>query len=196
MVAVSGTNVLHLGILDWHEGSVKIEHLVIVLKHDLSACEGKGWLGWAALSHSCTYFGLSRPGHTKITGFWCLLGALDQTRAGPLWQCHLCSLPTWCHRWGMALGALPAWLWSLGTPGTDPLLALQETSPAWEALKGSQAPGSEFPGIQGAQNKARRAAQPPRPCVTLPDAGDHTEVTHGSTKYPWIYSSRELLAQG
>lgn len=108
VVVVSGTNVLHLGILDWHEGSVKIEHLVIVLKHDLSACEGKGWLGCAALSHSCTYFGLSRPGHTKITGFWCLLGVLEQTRVGPLWQGHLCCHPTWCHPW------------ELSQPGSDP----------------------------------------------------------------------------
>lgn len=106
VVVGSGTNVLHLGILDWHEGSVKIEHLVIVLKHDLSACEGKGWLGLAALSHSCTYFGLSRPGHTKITGFWCLLGALDQTRAGPRCQGHLCSHPTWCHP-GSSCGSSP-----------------------------------------------------------------------------------------
>lgn len=114
VVVVSGTNVLHLGILDWHEGSVKIEHLVIVLKHDLSACEGKGWLSCAALSHSCTYFGLSRPGHTKITGFWCLLGALDQTRAGPLCQGHLCCQPTWCHPWEQ--------LW--GGTGSSPSTAL------------------------------------------------------------------------
>lgn len=50
------------------------------------------------------------------------MGALDQTRAGPLWQCHLCSHPTWCHRWeqlGDGTGS-SWWHWELSQHGSVP----------------------------------------------------------------------------